>query len=108
MEISFSDRKLADSNRRRVKYSNNNIYRKIDQRISTLAAAPNLATLAKEHPQLNCHEYTGKEKGTYTVDLNGPLRLWFCPEPPIPYREDGGIDTLRVTSIIIIDVINPH
>jgi proteic killer suppression protein len=108
MEISFSDRKLAKSDKRRAKYGNNSIYRKIEQRITTLTFAPDLGTLIKEYPNLNCHEYIGKEKGTYTVDLNGHLRLWFCPAEPVPYRPDGGIDTFKVTSIVIIDVIDPH
>jgi len=43
------------------------------------------------------------------VDLVQPYRLMFeVNHEPIPRREDGGIDTERVTAITILDVVDYH
>jgi proteic killer suppression protein len=107
MEIFFDDEELADSRKWRGRFPT--ISKKLQQRFDEIKAADNLAFLERNYPGWRCHEYSGKGKGTYTIDLSGAWRLWFRPtqEPP-PRKPDGGIDKTNVTSITIIGVINPH
>lgn len=55
------------------------------------------------------HLLVGNRGGQYAVDVGGQYRLIFVPDhDPIPLREDGGIDTDRVTAVIILDVLDYH
>ena len=55
------------------------------------------------------HQLTGNRDEQYTVDINRQYRLVFVPDhDPIPRRPDGGVDTDRVTAIIITEVIDYH
>jgi proteic killer suppression protein len=43
-------------------------------------------------PPPRCHELTGKDAGTFSVDLEHPYRLLFIPaNDPVPLCSDGGI-----------------
>jgi proteic killer suppression protein len=107
MEILFEDKELADSANWRGKFSH--VSDRLKERIEALRTADNLAFVIKNYRGWRCHEYDGKGRGTYTLDLNGAWRLWFRPTKiPPPRKLDGGIDTSQVTSITILEVINPH
>ena len=55
------------------------------------------------------HMLVGNRQGQYAVDLVHPLRLILEPRhDPVPVRDDGGIDTDRVTSITILEVVDYH
>ena len=48
-------------------------------------------------------------KGNNAVDLVHPHRLVFAPNhEPVPKKCDGGIDLDKVTSIIVIEVVDYH
>ncbi len=71
-------------------------------------AAPNLAAVPTDKP-VRRHLLKGNRAGQFAVDLVHPYRLVFKPNhAPVPLREDGGIDTERVTAITIIDVVDYH
>ena len=55
------------------------------------------------------HQLTGNRDEQYAVDIDRQYRLVFMPDhDPMPRRPDGGVDTDRVTAIVIIEVIDYH
>lgn len=82
--------------------------RQIALRMAVLANAPNLAAVPTSKPERR-HQLSGDRKGQYAVDAGGGFRLVFEPNhDPIPKREDGGVDTERVTAIRILEVRDYH
>ena len=111
MEITFHNNKLkkrCSQEREAIKAYGQRRARKLMQRLMELRAADNLSQIPTTPPP-RCHELTGKLKGTLSVDLEHPWRLFFVPNhDPIPTKKDGGLDWESVTAIIIIDVKDPH
>lgn len=71
-------------------------------RRSTLSEVPTV-------PPERRHQLTGNRDEQYAVDIDRQYRLVFAPDhDPIPRRPDGGVDTERVTAIVIIEVIDYH
>lgn len=82
--------------------------RVIMSRLAVLKNARTLSRVPTTRPA-RCHQLRGKRSGQYAVDLKHPYRLVFKPNhEPIPLREDGGVDTDRVTAITVIDVVDYH
>jgi len=111
MLIFFSSKKLAKCcNQQKVaekNYGQRNA-QKLMQRLSELHAANNLFEISKLPPP-RCHELTGQQKGTFSVDLEHPYRLLFCPaHNPIPRLPDHGIDLKSVTEIEITSIEDTH
>jgi plasmid maintenance system killer protein len=79
----------------------------VRRRLDELHAAGCLADIAKL-PAARCHELKGDREGQLAVDLDHPRRLVFEPSPPPPLRDDGGLDWSKVTSIVVIEVIDYH
>lgn len=77
------------------------------QRLMELDAAPTLSVIS-HLPPARCHELTGSDSGTFSVDLEHPYRLLFVPADPIPLRSDGGIDREQVKEIIIVEIKDTH
>ena len=51
----------------------------------------------------------GDRAGQYAVDLIQPYRLILAPaHDPLPEREDGGIDTDRITAVEIVAAVDCH
>ena len=72
------------------------------RKFATLAQVPTT-------PPLRRHQLTGNRDEQYAVDIDRQNRLVFAPDhDPILRRADGGIDTDRVTAIVIIEVIDYH
>ena len=81
---------------------------KLQQRMMELAAAETLSVISHLPPS-RCHELTGKDAGTFSVDLEHPFRLLFIPaDNPVPRCEDGGIDKARVREIEIVEIKDTH
>ena len=73
--------------------------------IQTLMAVPNLAELFKPFfRRFRCHLLHNDKQGKYSLDERGPYRVLFEPKPPVPYKDDGGVDTKEVESIIVTDL----
>ena len=82
----------------------------IMRRIADLQAAPNLAALSfSEDPSARCHELKHDLKGYLAMDVSRSRRLLFTPgDEPIPTKPDGGLDWVRVTSVVIHRVEDYH
>ena len=77
-------------------------------RLGVLKHAPCLADVPKAPPD-RCHLLTGNWADHYAVVLKDNWRLIFRPDhDPVPKTEDGGIDTTKVTAIVIVAVADYH
>ena len=82
--------------------------RKVNQRLSDLSSADNLAVM-KTIPAARCHELTGDRKGELVVDISGNYRMIFVPlHDLIPKKADGGLDWEGVTKIQINEIEDYH
>jgi plasmid maintenance system killer protein len=102
MEVLFDDKNLADSRKRKGKFTK--AHKQINHRIEQLISVESLAHFEKDYPGVRCHEYDGKYKGTFTIDISGNWRLHFR----LTESQEGCIDKNKVTSITIIEILDPH
>jgi plasmid maintenance system killer protein len=111
MDVTFSTKKFhkicsSDQNMR-AEYGDK-MAKKLQQRLLELKAVNTLADI-RLLPGPRCHEHTGNNKGILTVDLIHPYRLYFKPNhDPVPTKPDGGLDWKIVTSILVLQVGDPH
>ena len=108
MEIFFETEKLAALCNNRLALAR--MYgeacaKRLGQRLQELEAVESLGDMVFGRP----HELKGDRAGQVSVDLVHPLRLIFRPtaQPP-PVKTDGGLDRLKVKSVTIIEVTDPH
>ncbi|MEI8255160.1 MAG: type II toxin-antitoxin system RelE/ParE family toxin [Deltaproteobacteria bacterium] len=111
MDIFFKHTKLAkvfnDGARLHKEYGPKNA-QLIKNRMAVLSAAACLADVPVSPPERR-HLLTGDLPGCYAVDLQHPFRLVFAPvADPVPTRRDGGHDLQKITSIIILQVVDYH
>jgi proteic killer suppression protein len=77
--------------------------KRVAKRMDELQAADNLLIL-QSIPAANCHPLSGNRNGEWAVDISANHRLIFEIEnDPIPVKDDGGINTILVTDIKIIE-----
>ncbi|MDE0531124.1 MAG: hypothetical protein OXI01_06700 [Albidovulum sp.] len=111
MEIAFRTRKLEkafNSANALKKTYGARMARVMMTRMAVLRAARSLVLVPTTPPDLR-HQLSGDWYEQFAVDLVQPCRLVFeASHEPIPRREDGGIDTERVTAIAILDVVDYH
>ena len=111
MDISFAARKLSkifSSEAALKKAFGEPMARKIAMRMAVLSNAATLSLVPTTPPD-RCHQLAADRDEQFAVDLLHPKRLVFEPDhDPMPRREDGGIDTAKVTKIKIIDVVDYH
>ena len=80
----------------------------IQNRLAVLRHAPNLSSVPVDKPERR-HLLKGKRTNQYAVDLVHPYRLIFEPgHTPPPRRDDGGLDTDRITVVRISEVADYH
>ena len=113
MDISFSSRRLEkqlNQERAMVKAFGSQRAKRLKIVLTALRAAPSLAMFAPPYsPPHRCHELTGNRKGKLSLDLDGPYRLLLSPaHNPLPERQEGGLDWLRVTAIKIHGLEDTH
>lgn len=111
MDITFRTRtleKIFNSEKKlKIKYRDP-MARTIMLRLSTLRNAQTLKEVPTTRPARR-HQLVGRRKRQYAVDLVHPYRLIFRPDhEPLPYKDDGGIDTSQVTAIVILEVVDYH
>ncbi len=110
MNITFKSKKLQKilTDPGEIKKAYGSMAKRVSQRMDQLQAAPNLATILSL-PALECHFLTRDRKGEWAVSISGNYRLIFeIDHNPMPTKEDGGIDTIRVTDIRILDTTDYH
>ena len=77
-------------------------------RLAILKAARSLELVPTSPPERR-HQLRGGRDEHYAVDLVHPYRLVFKPNhEPLPRKQDGGIDTERVTAVTIIEIVDYH
>jgi plasmid maintenance system killer protein len=111
MKIYFKTNKLqkiCSLDREMVKQVGAKSAKKLKQRMMELWAADMLSDISHLPPP-RCHELTGKDAGTFSVDLEHPYRLLFMPaNDQVPRCSDRGIDRTQVTEIEIIEIRDTH
>lgn len=111
MKIAFRTRKLqkvfnkADALKRAY---GEGMAKVIMARMAVLKAACNLGLVPTTPPDRR-HQLAGNRAGQFAVDLVHPRRLVFAADhDPVPRKDDGGIDTERVTAVTILEVADCH
>ncbi len=111
MEITFRTRKLEkafNSANALEKTYGARMARVMMTRMAVLKAARSLVLVPATPPDRR-HQLSGNRNEQFAVDLVQPYRLVFeVNHEPVPRRDDGGIDTERVTAITILDVVDHH
>lgn len=110
MNITFKNRKLQKilTDPGEIKKAYGSMARRVSQRMDQLQAAPNLATI-QSLPAMECHILTGDRKGEWAVSISGNYRLIFeIDQDPIPTKDDGSIDSIRITDIRILETTDYH
>lgn len=108
MDIYFSSEDLealCSNERKRTRALGGPGARKLQTRLSDLAAAANVGALVAGRP----HPLVGDLAGQFALDLDGGRRLVFEPaDNPIPCTDSGAIDWPAVRSIRITYIGNYH
>jgi proteic killer suppression protein len=79
----------------------------IRARLDALRAATCLEDLRNVSGRL--HELRGDRRNQLSFDLDHPYRLIFAPDHnPVPSKEDGGMDWVRVTAVKILGIVDTH
>jgi plasmid maintenance system killer protein len=111
MKIHFRTKKLqkiCSLDREMVKQVGAKSAKRLKQRMMELWAADMLSDISHLPPP-RCHELTGRDAGTFSVDLEHPYRLLFIPaSDPVPLCSAGGVDRTQVTEIEIIEIRDTH
>lgn len=110
MKLSYKNNKLEKSlsTDKGLTKSYGNLAKKIKQRRIQLENADNLEVISKL-PVLRLHQYIGKGKGTWSIDIQENWRILFSiDQNPIPTLEGGEVDLKAITIISIEAVEDPH
>lgn len=111
VEVSFKTKKLAkvlNSTSAIRRTYGTRMERDIATRLALLRNAPALSRVPIVPPE-RLHRLKGHRKNQFAVDLTHPYRLVFVPDhKPLPLREGGGIDLTRVTSIMVVEIVDYH
>lgn len=83
--------------------------RLIQKRMRDIMVAQNLTAL-RQAAYARCHYLgLGQYRDVWSVDVEHPYRLLFKPDHnPIPQREDGGHDTDKIDSVLILYIADTH
>ena len=106
MKIRYQTRKLEKSveSLSAIKKNYGDRARKLSQRLDDLASVVNLEAM-RSFSSFHCHELTGNRQGELAIDLTPNHRIIFLPDhDPLPRKEDGGLDWIRVTGIVIVAI----
>jgi len=110
MDVVFVNRRLqkaCNSAKEMAREWGSQMAKKLQQRLSELAAAGTLEDMRKLPGR--CHELKADRKGQLALDLVHPKRLVFSPDHnPTPALPDGGLDWSKVSKIVILEVVDYH
>lgn len=108
--VNFADKslkRLANDDRRMLKELGKQRATLLRRRLSQLEDASTLEDI--RYVPGNYHELNHDRKGQWSCDLDQPYRLVFAPiEQPIPINADGQYVWVKITEIVIIEIINYH
>jgi plasmid maintenance system killer protein len=99
-------KKLEDASA--IKKAFGDMAKKVAARLDDIRASPSLAIL-RQLPQADCHQLKGDRVGEWAVRISGNHRLLFeIDQDPVPLRNDGIVDEVAVTAIVIIGTEDYH
>lgn len=110
MNIVYQKNKLKKqlSSASEIKKSFGELAKRISQRLQEFEASQNLSILM-QIPAANCHRLLGDRKDEWAVDVSGNFRIIFMlGHEPVPVKENGDIDTLLITNILITEIEDYH
>lgn len=111
MDIFFHSKKLQkkfNSEKEMIKEWGPELSKKLRLRLMQIQAVSCLEDLFYL-PGTRCHQLSGNRDNQFAVDLKHPYRLVFEPNhDPVPLKGDGGFDIGRITSILILEVVDYH
>ncbi len=110
MQVEYSRNKLRKqlTNATQLKMAYGAIAKRIANRLDDIEASPNLAVLI-QIPAANCHQLAGDRKNEWAVSISGNYRMIFeIGYDPIPFLDDGGIDTKAIEKIRILEIVDYH
>jgi len=82
--------------------------KRVSSRLDDLTSSPNLSVLI-QIPAANCHQLSGSRKGEWALNISANHRMIFeVINNPLPKNEDGSIDTVQVTDICILEIVDYH
>ncbi len=107
MKVFFETKKIAElcsiDKVMRKKHGASNV-KKLKQRLQQLKAANQLSHFHFDSP----HPLKGDRLGSFSVALQGGLRIVFKAREPIPLKLDGKTDWENVQKIIITSIEDYH
>lgn len=109
MKVGYSDKKtktLCEDKKNSIRELGNNVSKKLFQRLSWLAAAPNLDFFNSTYRFLRIHMLEGKYDGMYALDITQQYRLIFYP-----CDEEGNRSTennFKAISIVMVQEVSKH
>ena len=111
MEIYFRTRRLRrtfSSHRNLTREYGSRMARTIEMRMVFLRQAPTLSSVPTRPPQRR-HMLSGERQGQFAIDLVHPFRLIIEPKhDPVPLLQDGGVDTTKISSVTIVEIVDYH
>lgn len=110
MNIRFGSNKLTKQlgSATAIKTSFGVMARKVSARLDDILAAPNLAVLM-QLPQAGCHALKADRAGEWAVSISGNHRIIFkIDHDPVPVGDDGLINTIVITDIVITGTEDYH
>ena len=111
VDINFKNRKLEKifNDEKKLKATYGDVRANlVMRRMAVLKNSRTLTHVPTDRP-LWRHQLIGNRKEQFTVDLDGSYRLFFeVNHDPIPRKEDGGIDTDKVSAIRILEIADHH
>ncbi|WP_316799711.1 type II toxin-antitoxin system RelE/ParE family toxin [Pedobacter frigidisoli] len=110
MNISYGSNKIKKklSSLAEIKKAYGTMAKKVQSRLDDIEASPNLKVLM-QIPAANCHPLSGNLSGEWALDISGNHRMIFdINHDPIPEKDTGGIETIEVTDIRIIETKDYH
>lgn len=110
MEIDYGSNKIKKklSSPSEIKKAFGVMAKKVQSRLDDIIASPNLEVLS-QIPAANCHQLSGKRTGEWALDISANHRLIFeIDHDPIPRKDNGEIEKIKVTDIRIIETTDYH
>lgn len=110
MEVGFEQQplaKLCNSEAALVRKFGPKVGKRIQARLTQLAAAPCLEDLRNAPGR--CEELAAVPAGQISIHLHGPHHLVFAPtDDPPAVKGDGGRDWSTVVAVTIIEITDTH
>lgn len=109
MKLTFKSvplQRLLESQKMIQKTYGRDSERKIQQQMALLGSAESMQDVFSGPGKW--HELTGNRKRQCSGNAGGGLRILIEPVPPVPLREDGGVEWTKIDAVRIVGVEDYH